>query len=300
MAATGPATIPERAFAFCPPILPNEPMKPILLALCLISPAALACDTSHLSLSGSLVVKTCSPAQGASDCVDASRALYEYMEAVPDDDSLFTIGLQASPWRMYDAEMRILTPDDVAQEVRSRLDGKLQRVELIGSWTGVSPEPGVPSLADRVSKALDGFPVKGEDGFLWLAKDGTRRTTRQAFTVRAGAGSYFLSKGEEVFVPLVAGWPAYVQDQIPKDDAVLLTRAAAGWDVFFLCPDKALAGFEHAAKEGSAVAAYNAALMRLERGAPGDRAAALTLLERGAALDDAKSRARLDAERTRK
>lgn len=275
-------------------------MKPILLALCLISPAALACDTSHLSLSGTLSVKTCSPAQDATDCVDSGRALYEYMEAVPDNDSLFTIGLQASPWRMYDGEMRILTPDDVAQAVRSRVDGKLERVELIASWTGVAPEPGVPSLADRVSKALDGFPVKGEDGFLWLAKDGTRRTTRQAFTVREGAGSYFLPKGAEVFVPLVAGWPAYLQDKISEDDADSLTRAAAGWDVFFLCPNKALAGFEHAAKKGSAVAAYNAALMRLERGDPGDRAAALALLERGAALGDAKSRARLDAERTRK
>lgn len=275
-------------------------MKPVLLALCLLSPAVLACDTSHLSLSGSVSVTTCSPKQGSTDCVYSGKALYEYAEAVPDSDSLFTIALQASPWRMYDGEMRILTADDVADVVRPELGDKLERVELIASWTGVSPEPGVPSLADRVSKALGGFPVKGEDGFLWLAKDGTRRTTRQAFTMREGAGSYFLPSGSEVFVPLVAGWPAFVQDQIPEGDADMLTRAAAGWDVFFLCPDKALAGFEHAATKGSAIAAYNAALMRLERGADGDRAAALALLERGATLGDAKSRARLNVERARK
>lgn len=273
-------------------------MKPVLLALCLLSPVALACDTSHLSLSGTAKVETCS-AQGSTDCVYAGKALYEYMEAVPDSDSVFTIGLQSSPWRMYDGQMRILTVEDVADVVRPEL-GKSERVELIASWTGVSPEPGVPSLADRVSKALGGFPVRGEEGFLWLAQDGTRRTTRQAFTMREGAGSYFLPKGSEVFVPLVAGWPAYVQDQIREDDADLLMRAAVGLDVFFLCPDKALATFEHAAAQGSAIAAYNAALMRLERGADGDRTAALALLERGGALGDAKSRARLDAERARK
>ena len=275
-------------------------MKPVLLALCLLSPAALACDTSHLSLSGAISVKTCSPTQDSADCVYSGHALSEYMEAIPDNDSLYSIGLHASPCRMYDAEMRVLTVDDVADVVRPQLGGQLAGVELIASWTGVSPQPGVPSLADRVSKALGGFPVKGEDGFLWLAKDGTRRTTRQAFTMREGAGSYFLPKGAEILVPLAAGWPAYVQDQIPAENADLLMRAAAGWDVFFLCPDKALSGFENAAAKGSAIAAYNAALMRLERGTDGDRAAALALLERGVALGDAKSRARLDAEHARK
>ena len=117
-------------------------MKPALLALCLLSPAALACDTSHLQLSGAATVQTCSPKTSA-DCVYAGKAVYEYMEAVPDSDALFTIGLQSSPWRMYDGEMRILTVDDVADAIRPKL-GKSERVELIASWTGVSPEPGVP------------------------------------------------------------------------------------------------------------------------------------------------------------
>ncbi len=273
-------------------------MKSTLLALCLLSPTTLACNTSHLSLSGTLSVATCFPKRD-SNCVASAKALHEYMEAVPDSDEVFTIGLQASPWRMYDGEMRILTVEDVADAVKPQL-AKLERVELVASWTGVSPAPGLPSQAERISKALGGLPVKGEDGFLWLAKDGTRRTTRQAFTVREGAGPYSLPEGTEVFVPLVAGWPAHVQEQIPEEDANLLTLAAAGWDIFFLCPDRALDGFEKAAAKGSAIAAYNAALMRLERGSDGDRVVALDLLERGASLGDAKSRARLDVERIRK
>lgn len=275
-------------------------MKSALLALCLLSPVALACDAPPLPLSGSISVTTCSPQQGATDCIYAGQALHDYMEAMPDSDAVFTIALQASPWRMYDGEMRILTVDDVADAIRPHLDGKPERVELVGSWTGVSAKPGVPSLAARVSKALDGFPVVGEDGFLWLTKTGTRRTTRQAFTLREGAGQYFLPKDADVLVPLVAGWPAEIQQQIPADDADMRMRAAAGWDIFFLCPDKALAGFKDAAAKGSAIAAYNAAIMLLERDAADDRAAALALLERGAALGDARSRERLDAEHARR
>lgn len=245
-------------------------------------PAAFACGTSHLKLSGTETVSTCSPLQGSPDCIYVGQVLHEYMQAVPDSDSVFSIGLQSSPWRLYDGEFRILTVDEVADAVRSNRNGKVERVVLVGSWTGVSPEPRALSLADRVSKALDGLPVEGEDGFLWLAQDGKRRTTRQAFTLREGAGAYFLPKGSEVFVPLAAGWPAFVEDQIPDGgDAELQMRAAVGWDVFFLCPDKALAGFERAAEQDSAVAAYNAALMRLERRAEGDRDAAIALLERG-------------------
>ncbi|MBB4127303.1 hypothetical protein GGR77_002617 [Xanthomonas translucens] len=272
-------------------------MKRAVFALCLLSPAALACD-NHLPLSGAVSVTTCSPREGSTDCVYSGKALYDYMEAVPDTDAIFTIGLQASPWRMYDGEWRILTPEDVATIVRAQRDGNVQRVELVASWTGVSPGVDMPSLADRVSRALDGFPVRGEDGFLWLSKDGIRHTTHQAYTVREGAGSYFLPAGADLFVPLVAGWPTFVEGDLADTDLTLLTQAAAGWDVMFLCPDKALAGFERAAAKGSAIAAYNAALMRLERGGDADRTIALALLERAAALGDEKSQARLKKERT--
>lgn len=271
-------------------------MKPALLALCLLSPAALACDSDHrLALAGTVTVETCP--QESADCVFSGNVLQPYFAAAPDDPTVMGVGLQSSPWRLYDGDMRILTVEELADAVRANRDATETRIELIGSWTGVSPSPGVPSLADRLSAALDAFPVRGEDGFLWVKADGTRRTTRQAYTARQGAGAYFLPRGGEVMAALAGGWPAFVEDRIPDDQPELLMRAAAGWDVFFLCPDKALAGFERAAAKGSAIAAYNAALMRLERGREGDRDAALALLERGAALGDAKSRTRLDAER---
>jgi hypothetical protein len=274
-------------------------MKRALLALCLLSPATWACD-HHLPLSGAVSVTTCTPQEDSAGCVFSGSVLHDYLEAIPDSDTNFTIAMHASPWRMYDGQWRILTPQELATAVRAKRDAKVKQVELLASWTGVSPQPGVPSLAERVSKALDGFPVKGEDGFLWLSKDGARHTTRQAYTMRRGAGSYFLPEGADLFVSMAGGWPAYVEDEIADTDLALLTQAAAGWDIMFLCPDKALAGFEHAAAKGSAIAAYNAALMRLERGGDGDRAAALSLLERGAALKDAKSQERLALERARR
>lgn len=274
-------------------------MKSCLIALCVLSPAALACD-ARLPLAGTVRVETCSPRSTSdADCRYAADAVYEYSEKIPDSDAVFTTTLQSSPWRLYDAQMRILTVDELAGAIRPGLGPGVERVELIGSWTGVSPAPGLPSLADRLSKALGGIPVKGEDGFLWLAADGSRRTTRQAFTAREGAGAYFVPRGGEVLVALAAGWPAYVEGSLADEPPELQSHAAAGWDLFFLCPEKALAGFERVAAHGSAIAAYNAALMRLERDADGDRETALALLERGAALGDDKSRSRLETERER-
>ena len=218
-------------------------MKPLLLALCLLSPAAFACDDVHLPLSGTVTVPTCDPDRDA-DCLYAGDAVHAYMEKVPDSDEVYTIGLQASPWHLYDGQMRILTVDDLAAMLRPKLDGKVKRIALIGSWTGVSPAAGVPSQADRLSKALDGLPVQGEDGFLWLSADGSRHTTRQAFTLRAGAGSYFVPKGQDMLVALADGWPAYVEDRIPDDQPELLMHVGVAKDVFMLCPGEALAAYE--------------------------------------------------------
>ena len=273
-------------------------MKASVLMLCLLSPVAQACETASLPLSGTVSVPTCSPTQNPENCIYSGKALSQYMEAVPDSDDILTIGLHTSPWRMYDGDMRILTIDELAASIKPTLDHKVKRIELIGSWTGTSPSPGKQSLATRLSNALDGFPVAGEDGFLWLKQDGTRRTTQQAFTLREGAGAYFLPKNEELLVSLAAGWFSQSQGLLPENDAVLQMRAAAGADIFMLCPDGALNGFEHAAEAGSAIAAYNAAIMRLERGGAGDRTAALALLDRGAALGDEKSMARLKLERS--
>ena len=271
-------------------------MKFLPLALLLLSPAAFACDTSSLPLSGIVQVDTCHDMQSAT-CVYATKAVYEYGQAVPDTDEVLTILVPSSPWHLFDSEMRIVTIDAMVAAIRPKLTAKVKRVELIGSWTGVSPVPGAPSLAQRLSRALDGMSVKGEDGFLWLSSDGSRHTTHQAYSVRDGGGSYFVPKGRDVFVSLASGWPAGVEDRIPADDLAMRTAAAAGWEILFLCPDRALAGYESTAEKGGAIAAYNAAIMRLERNGEGDRDAALKWLERAAALGDAPSRERLAQER---
>lgn len=221
------------------------------------------------------------------------EALHEYLEKVPDDDALLTIAMQTSPWRIYDAEMRIVTVEEMAETARSYGKG-IERVQLIGSWTAVAPEQDGRALAGKLSDALDGLPVEGMDGFLWVSKDGGLRTTHQAFTIREGGGPYVIRKGDEVMASLVAGWPSYLENHfVNTRDALGVRRAGAGWDTFFLCPDRALQAFEVAAGMSDPIAAYNAALMRLERGDEGDTQAAMTLLSQAAELGDSKSRAKL-------
>ncbi|WP_295918114.1 hypothetical protein [uncultured Xanthomonas sp.] len=99
-----------------------------------------------------------------------------------------------------------------------------------------------------------------------------------------------------MFVPLVTGWQALGPKQAEDADAEQLLQSGAAWDVMYLCPEKAQQSFELAASKGNVVAAYNAALMRLERGGNGNRSAAIALLKQAAARGDAKSQARLKIE----
>jgi TPR repeat protein len=132
------------------------------------------------------------------------------------------------------------------------------------------------------------------DGFLWIAKDGNVRTTHQAMSLMR-SGPYGVAPGAEVMVSLAAGWPALMSDAVlKKRDADGIMRAGAGWDVFFLCPDHALQLFEAAAKLSSVIGAYNAAVMHLERGNPGDADAAAALLSQAAAAGDQKAKAQLE------
>ncbi|MGD1075224.1 MAG: hypothetical protein ABR903_03980, partial [Thermodesulfovibrionales bacterium] len=60
----------------------------------------------------------------------------------------------------------------------------MKRIDLIASWTGVAPDRDGKSLAQKLSDVLNGLPVSGKDGFVWIAKNGAVRTTHQAFTVQ--------------------------------------------------------------------------------------------------------------------
>jgi TPR repeat protein len=211
-----------------------------------------------------------------------------------DDPSILNINMHTSPWRFYDGDMRILTVDDVAELVGEHVK-KVGRIQLVGSWTGVAPDASTKSLAQKLSEALKGFPVTGTDGFLWISSSGETRTTRQAFTLKQGRGPYYVAPDEEVMVSLVAGWPAEVEDHFAQErNAEGIMRAGAGWDIYFLCPDRALQAFEAAAKLSDPVAAYNAAMMRLDRNSKGDVEAATALLAQAAGKGDKKAQARLE------
>jgi TPR repeat protein len=192
--------------------------------------------------------------------------------------------------------MRIITVEEVAEMARPLIARGVKRIALIASWTAVAPDKEGKSLRQKLSETLSGFPVSGMNGFLWIAKDGSTRTTRQAFTVRQGRGPYRIALGEEVMVSLVAGWPAEDEDIFLKErNADGIMRAGAGWDILFLCPEKALQAFEAAARLSHSVAAYNAALIRLERKNIGDLDAAKELLSQAAIAGDKKAQARLQA-----
>jgi len=252
------------------------------------SDAAGKCETS-LKLDGAVSVVCCAPTDG---CIPADKAVYEYTEAAKDDPAMLSISLQSSPWHLYDGDMRILTVDELAQMVKPYLKKGVKRIVLVASWTGVSPDGKNKSIAQKLSDLLDGFPVSGMDGFVWLSKDGSVRTTQQAFTMKKVC-PYEIHPGEDVMVSLVAGWPVeYEEDIVKSGDSDGLLRAGAGWDIFMLCPDKALELFEAAAKLSNPTAAYNAALIRLDSGTKADREAAVSLLRQAAGLGDKKAEAR--------
>lgn len=264
----------------------------LLLGLLMPSVGAFANCASHLPLDGTLVVPTCT--SGSEGCKPAAELLYAYAGVPDNDPTVLTAAVQTSPWRIYDPELRIISPEEFAAMLRPNLTPKMKHVQIQGSWSGVAPGPGLPSLAQRVSKALGGLPVDGLDGFLWVKADGTHRTTRQAFSAWEG-GSYFAREGEDVMAALTVGWYTNFHAKFEAEgNAKGLLLAAVGFDTFSLCPDQALAAFEHAAKAGSAVAAYNAAMMRLERDGKGDRDAAQELLQRAAELGDEKAKTRLE------
>lgn len=262
--------------------------------LSIASQLAIADCKSFLPLEGVTSIDTCDPQ--TEKCVPAAKALYTYMDKAKDDPSVVTVALHASPWRFYDPEMRILSVEEVAEMLRSHLTKGVKRIHLTASWTGIAPSPGQQSLAQRLSEQLKGFPVEGENGFLWISKKGATRTTHQAFTVTRGSRPYGIRDGDEVMVSFVAGWPATFEESFVKErNADGVMRAGAGWDIFFLCPDRALQSFEAAARLSNPIAAYNAAMLRLERKDKGDAEAASVLLKQAAEAGDSKAIARLNA-----
>ena len=92
--------------------------------------------------------------------------------------------------------------------------------------------------------------------------------------------AYFVNDDAEIMEALVAGWPSELEDEFARaGNAEGVMRAGAGYDIWGLCADQALAAFERAAKMSDAIAAYNAAMIRLDRAGDGDKRALEKLQE---------------------
>lgn len=236
-------------------------------------------------------IDACAPAGGK--CLRADEALHKYMQAVPDDGpETLSIALHGSPWHLYDGDYHILGMDELTSMVRQQ-GSKIKQVVLVASWSGTAPDPHTKSLAQKLSAALGGMPVIGQDGFVWVSREGVITTTRQAFTGRI-SGPYWVGQNDKVMASLVAGWVFGMEAALAKEpDGYGQMRIGAANDIFMLCPEGALKAYDAAAKLKNPVAAFNAAIMRLERGKPGDAAAATVLLKQSAALGDQKAKAKL-------
>jgi len=252
-----------------------------LLAACA---GAQADCPATLPLKGVINLDNCNSVR--KDCVPAAEALYEYTTAMPDaGDDVLRISLHGSPWHLYGPDYRIMTIEQLAGVVKQQ-GSKIREVILMSSWSGASPDKHHQPLAQQLSDALGNMKVSGPDGFLWYLKDGKTITTQQAFSMFV-TGPYAVKKGEKVMASLVAGWPAQYEDAFTKQgNAEGLLRAGVGHEAFSLCPARAWKAFDAAAALGNPVAAYNAAILRLERGDSGDREAALELLRKAAAAGD--------------
>lgn len=247
---------------------------------------------SGMSLEGTMSIPGCD----SDKCVSGAEATYKYADNIPEnkDPKILVLSLHSSPWRFYDGEMRILSIEEVAEIAKPYIEKGVKRIILMASWSGVAPDRKEKSLAQKLSNALDGFPVSGMDGFVWLAPDGSIRTSHQAFSIWKNQGQYKIQEGAEVMVSMVAGWPVMYQDNFRDDkNSEGIMRAGAGWDIFFLCPDSALQSFEAAAQLSNPVAAYNAAVIRLARSNEGDVEAATFLLNKAADAGDKKAQALL-------
>lgn len=246
------------------------------------------CESS-LKLEGSISISCCAD----EDCISAAEAVYEYTENTDDDPTIYSIAIQSSPWHLYDGEMRILALEELAQLIKPELTEPIKSVLLVGSWTGIAPEINGKSIAQKLSQLLDGFPVTGMNGFIWLDKDGNVRTTKQAFTMKPNC-PYRIHQGDEVMVSLVAGWPVeFEQLYFDNNDGEGLLLSGAGWDIYMLCPENALNRYETAAKLGNPIAAYNAALMYIENNQKDNLEMAISYLEKAVALGDRKAQLKL-------
>ena len=99
----------------------NSPRLLALALAALLQPAsALACVPAT-KLEGTLSIPYCDPQADADTCVPGGEAVFNALEAL-DIPGEFTVGIQTSPWRMYDGDDRIITVDEMAAVIRKETE----------------------------------------------------------------------------------------------------------------------------------------------------------------------------------
>jgi hypothetical protein len=263
-----------------------------IILLLVISNVVFSECISDLPVEGTLSISSCDPE--LEKCIPSEDALYNYMQKHKNDESIFSIALTTSPWRFYDRDMRIMQVEELSSMIQQKKTKVKTSIKILGSWSGVRPKKDTESLVEKLSKKVDNMPVEGMDGFLWIKPNGETYTTHQAMTLKS-SGYYDVKVGDDVMVSLVSGWPAeYETRAIEEGKAQFIFRAAVAWDTYLFCPDKALLLFEVAADLSHSIAAYNAALMRMERGQKGDIEIAKRYINLAIKLGDDKAKSLLE------
>lgn len=267
-------------------------MKPLIAGIAFLAATqSFACE-SEIQLNGIENIDSCSGQNTV--CFSAAEKLSEYANKISggDDPDKIVITMITSPWRLYDSQMRIIELADFIKFIKPSVTPKIKKIIFAGSWTGAISR-GKLSLASQLSKSLGNIPVEGFDGFIWLSNTGKIRATKNQYTVFK-SGKYQVKPESEIMVSLTVGWAIGLEKHfIETNNSVGLLIAGVGHDVFMLCPTGALQYFQKSAEMGNNIAAYNAAILLLEKRTPDNIKKAKQLLLQAANSGDKKAQEKL-------
>jgi len=116
-------------------------------------PHAFADCEPPVTLEGTVSIECCIPPD---ECISAGRAIYDYSMSAKVDPDVLSISTQASPWHLYDGDMRIIPVEELAEGAKAKLRDGVKRIVLVASWTGVAP-------AATASRSHKSYPTR------WMA-----------------------------------------------------------------------------------------------------------------------------------
>lgn len=243
---------------------------PLLLAICAAHKIH-ACNSLNLpTLTEPLrTIPACNPKQG--ECMNARAALFKRFGIGRDDDPrTLSLLMRASPWHVFDADYRIMQLDDLKQMIKSQLKPGMTQVELAASWTASKTMKNKPPMVQQLASAYPALKFSGVDGFAWITPKGKIYGTKQAFSLMNGHGyPYQVNASQDIMLGFIDGVALsfdFKKEAIKNRHADDLLAIAMAEESFGLCLDTALDTYVEAAKLGSNIAAYNAAMLYLDQG----------------------------------